>query len=70
MTEPLSLQEKIERLQGPILILGGSGFVGANVLRTLSRYRDDAYGTASRLPAWRLEGLPAQNVKATDLLID
>jgi dolichol-phosphate mannosyltransferase len=70
MTEPLSLQEKIERLQGPILILGGSGFVGANVLRTLSHYRDDAYGTASRLPAWRLEGLPAQNVKATDLLID
>lgn len=70
MREPLSLQEKIERLQGPILVLGGSGFVGANVLRMLSRYRDDAYGTASRLPAWRLEGLPSQHVKVTDLLID
>ncbi|HEY2857484.1 MAG TPA: NAD-dependent epimerase/dehydratase family protein [Terracidiphilus sp.] len=70
MREPLSLQEKIERLQGPILVLGASGFVGANVLRSLSRYRDDAYGTASRLPAWRLEGLPAQHVKVTDLLID
>ncbi len=70
MRESLSLQEKIERLQGPILVLGGSGFVGANVLRTLFRYRDDAYGTASRLPAWRLEGLPAQHVKVTDLLID
>jgi dolichol-phosphate mannosyltransferase len=70
MKESRSLQEKIERLQGPILVLGGSGFVGANVLRSLFRYRDDAYGTASRLPAWRLEGLPAQHVKVTDLLID
>ena len=70
MRESLSLQEKIERLQGPILVLGGSGFIGANVLRALSRYRDDAYGTASRLPAWRLEGLPSQHVKVTDLLID
>jgi dolichol-phosphate mannosyltransferase len=70
MRESLSLQQKIERLQGPILVLGGSGFVGANVLRMLSRYRDDAYGTASRLPAWRLEGLPSQHVKVTDLLID
>jgi polyisoprenyl-phosphate glycosyltransferase len=70
MKDSLSLQEKIERLQGPILVLGGSGFVGANVLRELFRYRDDAFGTASRLPAWRLEGMPAQHVKVTDLLID
>ena len=70
MRRTLSLQEKIDRLQGPILVMGGSGFVGANVLRALSRYRDDAYGTASRLPAWRLEGLPAKRVKVTDLLID
>jgi len=70
MSETLSEREKVERLQGPILVLGGSGFVGANLLRALARYRDDAYGTASRLPAWRLEGLPAQNVKVADLLID
>ena len=40
------------------------------MLRSLSRYRDDAYGTASRLPAWRLEGLSPQHVKVLDLLID
>ena len=65
-----SIPQKIGRLQGPVLVLGGSGFVGANVLRTLAQYRDDVYGTASRLPAWRLEGLPVQNVKVSDLLID
>jgi len=70
MTEALSLQQKIERLQGPVLVLGGSGFIGANVLRTLLQHRKDVYGTASRLPAWRLEGLPVRNVKVTDLLID
>ena len=70
MRETLSIQQKVERLQGPILVLGGSGFVGANVLRTCLRHRDDVYGTASRLPAWRLEGLSVNNVKVTDLLID
>jgi dolichol-phosphate mannosyltransferase len=70
MRQSLPLGEKIERVQGPILVLGASGFVGANVLRALLRHRDDAYGTASRLPAWRLEGLPAEKIKITDLLID
>ena len=70
MKEELSIRQKVARIQGPVLVLGGSGFIGANVLRTLLQYRADVYGTASRLPAWRLEGLPIQNVKVTDLLID
>ena len=69
-TPEFSLETKIKRLQGPILVLGGSGFVGANLLRTILRYRPDAYGTTTRLPAWRLEDLPADNVKLVDLLID
>ncbi len=68
--ENLSLEAKIKRLQGPMLVLGASGFVGANLLRTLLRYRDDVYGTASRLPAWRLEDLRSENIIVTDLLVD
>src|SRR5438128_1568709 len=64
------LEPKIKRLQGPILILGASGFIGANIVRTLLQYRDDVYGTASRLPAWRLEDLPKDKTIVTDLLID
>ncbi|MDR3635714.1 MAG: NAD-dependent epimerase/dehydratase family protein [Isosphaeraceae bacterium] len=65
-----TLSQKIKRLHGPILVLGASGFVGAALLRTLARERDDVYGTASRLPAWRLDGLPAHRILAGDLLID
>ena len=60
----------IRQLQGPILVLGASGFVGANLLRMLLEHREDVYGTATRLPAWRLEGLPRNHVLVTDLLID
>ena len=66
----MSLEAKVKRLQGPMLVLGASGFIGANLLRTLSRYRDDVYGTASRLPAWRLEDLRSENIIVTDLLVD
>src|SRR5271166_1729232 len=55
-----SLAEKVCRLQGPILVLGASGFVGANLLRSLIAVRRDVYGTTTRKPAWRLEDLPDQ----------
>jgi dolichol-phosphate mannosyltransferase len=70
MQPACSLEDKIKRLQGPILVLGASGFVGANILRALLPYRDDIAGTASRTPAWRLEGIAAKHVRVADLLID
>ncbi|MEP6652172.1 MAG: NAD-dependent epimerase/dehydratase family protein [Myxococcales bacterium] len=69
MTDP-ELAEKIRRLQGPILVLGASGFLGANLLRTLLAHRDDAYGTILHAPSWRLEGVPGRNVSVVDLLVD
>jgi nucleoside-diphosphate-sugar epimerase/glycosyltransferase involved in cell wall biosynthesis len=70
MSEGRSLEQKIGHLQGPILVLGGSGFIGGNVALTLLRYRDDVFVTATRLPAWRLEKIPQDRVKVVDLLID
>lgn len=64
------LKTKIERLQGPILVLGASGFVGANLFRMLMAARADVYGTKTQQYAWRLEGLPEQNIIVTDLLVD
>ncbi len=60
----------VERLYGPILVLGASGFVGSNLLRMLLAEGADAYGTTSRFPAWRLEGLPEERILACDLLVD
>lgn len=62
--------QKIKRLQGPILVLGGSGFIGANLLRTLLAHRDDAFGTTSQFEAWRLEEVPERNKLVVDLLVD
>lgn len=66
----MDLAQKVARLQGPILILGGSGFIGANLMRTLLKFRDDVFGTTMGFPAWRLEDLPGKNIIATDLLVD
>lgn len=59
----------IKSLNGPILILGGSGFVGASLFKRILAVRDDVFATAQRLPAWRLDGAPREKILATDLLI-
>jgi len=64
------LAGKIARLQGPVLVLGASGFIGANLLKMLLKHRTDVVGTASYLPAWRLAGVPQENAIAVDLLVD
>lgn len=66
----ITLAEKIRRLQGPILVLGASGFVGANMMRTMIDVRPDVFGTTTRKPAWRLKDLPDDRVRIVDLLID
>ena len=64
--------EKAARLQGPILILGAGGFVGASLFRALLKFREDVYGTTrdQDFSSWRLEGVPKQNIIAADLLVD
>jgi polyisoprenyl-phosphate glycosyltransferase len=66
----IDLDAKIKKLSGPILVLGGSGFIGANLLRSILKVRADAVGTTTRMPAWRLEGLSERNVRVVDLLVD
>jgi len=69
MTEP-GLRAKILDLQGPILVLGASGFIGANLLHMILRHRSDVFGTRSTASAWRLEGLGNENIISGDLLVD
>jgi len=54
-------------LKGPILVLGGGGFVGANLMHRLLRSRDDVTAVVRRLPAWRLAGLDRRFVLEVDL---
>jgi dolichol-phosphate mannosyltransferase len=66
----MTIAHKIKNLQGPILVLGGSGFIGANLVRTILEHRDDVFGTTSTFEAWRLEGVPDKNRVVVDLLVD
>lgn len=66
----MTITQNIKRLQGPILVLGGSGFIGANLVRSLLAQRDDVFGTTSNFDAWRLEDVPERNKVVVDLLVD
>ncbi len=63
-------ESKVPKLHGPILVLGASGFVGANLLRALLKHRSDVTGTFFHNPAWRLAGIPEANLRQADLLVD
>jgi polyisoprenyl-phosphate glycosyltransferase len=65
-----SVEARIDALQGPILVLGASGFIGANLFRMLLRKRSDVFGTSSSTSAWRLEALPADRIITGDLLVE
>jgi dolichol-phosphate mannosyltransferase len=63
-----SIESLARELHGPILILGASGFVGANLLRSIVAVREDVIGTTSRDPAWRIDDLGDAHVITVDLL--
>ena len=54
-------------LRGPIVVLGASGFVGANLMRRLLKYREDVFGVVRHFPAWRLEGIDRRHIFEADL---
>ena len=58
----MEFKNKIAALQGPILILGGSGFIGNNLLRSILSVRADVHATFFSGNAWRLADLPASNL--------
>ena len=62
------MSARIKQLAGPILVIGASGFIGANLLRRCLAVRNDITGTMLHGPAWRLEGIPSANLAFLDLV--
>ena len=60
--------EEAKKMQGPILIAGVSGFIGAGLFYTFSKYRSDVYG-CSRNPqnSWRFANRELENIVHVDL---
>lgn len=63
----MTLQERIQsevlKLEGPIVIFGSGGFIGANLVKTLLRYRSDVFAVTSKpfIP-WRIEDIDTGNI--------
>ncbi len=64
----LELGDWVRALRGPILVLGAAGFIGANLLRRLLKYREDVFGVVRSLPAWRLDGIDRRHILEADLV--
>ena len=66
-----SLPSQVAQLNGPILVFGASGFIGANLFEQLFGLRPDVYAiTHDATKAWRLKLLdvPAENVVHCDIV--
>ncbi len=63
----MNLENRIKDLPGPILIIGASGFIGANLLRTCIQSREDVTGTVFSGDLWRLNDLPSANIAFLNL---
>lgn len=61
------IESYIRTLRGPILVTGGSGFIGANLFKLLAAYRSDVFAVERREKSWRLDGVPDRFVITVDL---
>jgi len=61
------LQTFIRALQGPILVSGASGFIGANLFKLINGVRDDVYAVVRSEKNWRLADAKEDHVIAVDL---
>lgn len=63
----MNVNNKIKSLQGPILVIGASGFIGVNLLRRCLESREDVVGTVFSGDTWRLHDIPAANITFLNL---
>jgi nucleoside-diphosphate-sugar epimerase/glycosyltransferase involved in cell wall biosynthesis len=62
------IHEEVNKLQGPIVIFGAGGFIGANLMRQILKYRKDVYAVTSKpfIP-WRLDDINPNNILHGDI---
>lgn len=61
------IEHYIKNLHGPILVLGASGFIGANLFKQISSYRSDVYAVVRKEKNWRLVDVSEDQIIAVDL---
>jgi nucleoside-diphosphate-sugar epimerase/glycosyltransferase involved in cell wall biosynthesis len=63
MTLEEKIQQEILKLEGPIVVFGAGGFIGANLVRKILAYRSDVFAVTSKpfIP-WRLDDISPKNI--------
>jgi dolichol-phosphate mannosyltransferase len=61
--------DEVRQLSGPILVIGASGFIGANLFHGINQIRNDVYA-CSRNPqkSWRLAGVANKQLVNLDII--
>ena len=62
-----STEQYIRDLRGPILVLGASGFIGANLFHQILAVRSDVYAVVRRQKSWRLADVMDGKIIECDL---
>ena len=61
--------DEANKLVGPILIVGASGFIGAKLFYSLSKYRDDVFACSKNVKqSWRLSAGDSSKLISLDIL--
>ncbi|WP_029003248.1 NAD-dependent epimerase/dehydratase family protein [Azorhizobium doebereinerae] len=63
----MSLASHIRALDGPILVTGASGFIGANLFKAIAAHRRDVFACVQREKGWRLAEVGDEHIVAVDL---
>jgi len=61
------IEKYIQDLHGPILVLGASGFVGANLFKKIAALRSDVYAVVRKGKTWRLAKIADDQVIQVDI---
>ncbi len=61
-------EHAILKIKGPIIVLGASGFIGANLFLKILKYRKDVYAIVRSNDNWRLKNTPRPNLIKSNFL--
>lgn len=62
----IELKAYINALRGPILVIGAAGFVGANLFKTINKYRNDVFAVVRSGKGWRLSDVKDEQTIQVD----
>ena len=60
-------KSSITNLKGPIFVIGGTGFIGANLVREIKQVRDDVYAIVRENVDYRLADINPANIVRMDI---